>query len=155
MEASEVDDLHGPALSRIDYVNGAPAWWIRGTKIRRKTDHQKARAAYAQDGSPVACLERGIAGTFKMPAAYHDWESDEEPVALTWMEKARISYSADRALLSSLGVPGVPEWNGLIEQNRIAWMSAAKNGVLLSGDHAVVRNKLRSGILVALEPTDG
>lgn len=155
MRVTEEDDLHGPALSRIDYVEGAPKWWTRGTKIRRKDDGQEARAAYSFEGKPMACLERGIAGTFKLEARYEDWEPNEEPVQLTDMDLGRITYAADRALLTSLGFSGISEWSGMLEQKRIAWMGSAKHGTPLGGEYAGMRNALRDSIIKALRAGNG
>lgn len=150
MKVTEEDDLHGPALSRIDYVEGAPKWWTRGAKIRNKSNGQEARAAFSFDAKPVACLERGIAGTFKVAARYEDWEPNDQPVQLTDMDLARITYAADRALLTSIGYSGVPEWTGMLEAKRIAWMGSCKVGSPLGGEFAAQRNALRDSILEAL-----
>jgi hypothetical protein len=153
--ASEENDLRGPALSRIDYVQGAPDWWIRGAQIRRVSDGQKARAAYSQDGRLIACLERGIAGVFKVEAQAQDWESDDEPVNLTAMDLARVSYAADQALLTSLGVSGVPKWDEMREDVRIAWMSSCRDRAPLEGDFGPLRTNLRLSILKALRVNRG
>ena len=150
MAAVNEDDLRGPQLATVDPV-GAPPWWRTGSRIKRVQDGQQATAAFDIDGGLVAVVVRGVAGTFKLPAQLSDWEAGDPDPELEPMELTRVCYEADRALRTALGLAGIPEWSLLLEQTRMALLSALRANAPFEGDFAMPRRHLRRAICVALE----
>jgi hypothetical protein len=141
------NELLGP---RSGTSGNAPPWWKLGARVKRRFDGQAGIAGFSAEGEPMVLVGRGIMGTLRMEIDTADWEADDEKLILTPLQIAKVSYEADRAVRMSLGVPGVPEWGALHEQDRLQWMWGAMKNESLSGDHAHSRTNLVRAIVSVL-----
>lgn len=138
------NELLGP---RSGPEGKAPPWWLKGRRIKRAFDGQEAIASFTVEGKPMVLIQRGVTGVMRQEANPNEWETCEtDAVVLTPLQIARCAYEADRALRTGLGQPGVPEWSGLIEQDRIQFMWGVFNSGSFVGEYA----KLREGLALAI-----
>lgn len=113
-----------------------------GARVRSIRDGQIGFLVETEEGPMGVRLDRKAEQRI-VPYHASEWVPDKEP-RLTSMQMARVTFAADTALRLVMGEYGLPEWNSVKEQARLAWLKGLPVGA------TKVRTELYAAILKVL-----